>query len=446
MSRVLVISETLEEAERIHHMLSQSVFKDISFRYPESLAHEPPETSDLYKDCSNVIKEENITAVLSFLPRHVLVHAALIRDFPHLIGPSFESVFLAVHRYYCKELICNGFNVMYSVVDMEELTNNPAGLATVFEETGTPAWVRDTYRLDGCLVRKLRGFSQFSRDLEEMIPLLKIKLDSLKPLLVDNLDRVKYPQAFEPSITLEQYLFFGKQAFSFHYVEGCIVDKTVVPWAISDVFFLRQKPKRIQYTCLPSRLTESTQYQVWGVFREIAQRLATYGFNNQFLHCEVLVTKNEIVKVVDVVPGINSEVSPLYREVLQGGDNIKAQIEVGMGLMQRTPRALPQRSSMLSSVHITKAGTRLGDVMDVKAAKANPSVTAHITNEEHVITSSTDDGQRVFDVITHDTTMETCLKASREVSNGILKLSAYSDRSEKSRRGSKKMSISVDSL
>ena len=427
MSRVLVISETLQEAEQIHHMLASANLKDVTFRYPESLGHEPSDPQSLLKDCIGVIKEENIDTVLSIIPRHTLIHAALLTEYPNLTGPSFESTFLCLHRYYTKELISNGFNLMCTSVDMEDMANEATGLTGVFEETGSPVWVKDAYRLDGCLVKKVKGFSHFKRVLDTVKSHLKQKLDNLKPLLLDNLDRKKYPNAFEPSCVVEQYLAFAKQAFSFHYVEGCIADKSVIPWAISDVFYLRQKPKRVQYMCVPSRLPESTQYQVWGVFRELAQRLVPYGFNNQFIHCEVLVTKNGVVKVSDIVPTVNRQVTPLYRQVLQGGDNIKAQIEVGMGQMQMTPRALPYRAAMLGQVHITKSGTRLGDVVDVKAARATSGVTVHITNEDHVIDTNTDDGEHVFDVSTCESTMESCLRINREISNGVLKGNAHRD-------------------
>ena len=64
-----------------------------------------------------------------------LVHAALLFDFPELRGPSYESAFLLLHRYYNKRVISVDFSPPFNIIDVDDVSRET--LARVLEDSGS---------------------------------------------------------------------------------------------------------------------------------------------------------------------------------------------------------------------------------------------------------------------------------------------------------------------
>lgn len=85
----------------------------------------------------------------SCLPQ--LVHSALLFDFPELRGPSFESSFLLLHRYYNKRVVSVDFSPPFNIIDIDDISTET--LTNVLEEDAgsTALLIKARIRTLACL-------------------------------------------------------------------------------------------------------------------------------------------------------------------------------------------------------------------------------------------------------------------------------------------------------
>ena len=112
MSRVLVLADSLGQADELQRHISGQRDTDIKFIYPASIGHEKASFETLLNDCREVIREEDIDTVICTHTQNYLIHAILHKEFPQMKGPSFESVIICLHRYYNQKMLLNGFNLI----------------------------------------------------------------------------------------------------------------------------------------------------------------------------------------------------------------------------------------------------------------------------------------------------------------------------------------------
>ena len=74
--------------------------------------------------------------------------------------------------------------------------------------------------------------------------------------------KVKYPLALDPICLIDEDWDPRKRPVTIHYVEGCVADGEMVPWAISDVLYCRHKPTYLTVVGLPTALDEHVQMGV----------------------------------------------------------------------------------------------------------------------------------------------------------------------------------------
>ena len=381
-SRVLLVTSSLAEADLLHKKL-KPISDYFSFRYPSNVGRKRQSISDLIEDCSNVIRDEHIEAIISFHPDMHLVRAAICKLFPELEGASFESCFLCLHAYYSRQMITQGLTPPCMCLDDGDLDaqvkNRGSDLLLAAEEHGERAILKpvlpmpcESVPATPCLVSTLVDQSKLTLDAFDRE--VKAQWAGYKHLVQRNLRTDIYPHAVDQMWVVEREPPGESDGTTLHYVEACVSDADLVPWAITDMVRCKDRPDHITSLSLPTRLPEASQFEVWAVFREITQRLVGHGFDNSFIHVTVAVQKEGPVQVLALVPGPNLLLTPLYDHVLQGVNNLCAHIQLSLGRGVHSPRVNHQRHAMLSRMFAVRSGTTLAKLINIAAANSEDNL------------------------------------------------------------------------
>ena len=430
----MILSPTLEQAEHMHQILAVGKYSELQFRYPTTLGAKRIALQSLLEDCTEVIKEESIDVVISLHPGLEFVQCTLMKRFPQLKGPSLESVFLCLHRYYAKEVTCDGFSVNSEALNIDDVS--PSALDSIIEDLGSPVVLKEAFNFDNSYSRKIKNGDSLYAEREFIKDILQDRKEQVQDVLAEHLDTARYEKSMDLCFLLEEYVKPGKHTGTLHLVEGCVVDEMVVPWAISDVGIYKHKPVVVKYVVCPSELEDSKKFDLWAVYREVAGRLIAHGFNNQFLELEIFVGKGETEKILSLRPSLNPANVPLYRHVLMNGDSILGQVSAGREHVPREPRAIPNRYALRAKISAQVYNITLDQVVDKEAADNIDGLTMLHTRNDYVIEqgNADEDGVRLGDIRLYATSHDECVRRMKDICKEALKdwkkpQSAETDRS-----------------
>ncbi|KAK2147676.1 hypothetical protein NP493_3260g00006 [Ridgeia piscesae] len=101
---------------------------------------------------------------------------------------------------------------------------------------------QDIFATEKALSVRLRSKLPAPRDLTRIKKQLNENGDRIRRFVSDFLHKAKYPLALDPICLIDEDWDPRKRPVTIHYVEGCVTDGVIVPWAISDVQYCRHKP------------------------------------------------------------------------------------------------------------------------------------------------------------------------------------------------------------
>ena len=420
MNNVLVIVSSMAGADDLKRHLVRDRFPEFRFYYPSNLESEATDLMSLYKNCCDVVETESIELVFAAHKGLELVQAALVKKYPQLRGPSIESSFLCAHRYYNRQMISLGFNTAFGVIDVD--SGKDSDIVSAFDETQSPAILNDAYvYFKSMPSRRIKSPKQFLQDMEDIKNTLKPSSKFFQEFLNEFIDIDRYNLAFELCAVIEQYFDPTNPDLSMHDVELCVYDDDFIPWAITDRFYWKQKPKCLLGVGIPSRMTEVVQFQVWAVLREVVQRLLPFGFDSQFIQAKVVaMPQMATVRILEMGGCIIRENTLLYRHVLQNGDNAKAVIDMGVGRIVRHPKLLPNRYAFLGRL-ATFTTDIAANIVDIKAAKTMSNVDILPSADTMIQVDDSDKGYQVAKVYAYGTSFEDCMATMESTKNEVLK-------------------------
>ena len=381
----------------------------------------------LLEDCSELIKAEDVELLVSFHPGLDLVHAALLRSFPHLKGPSCESVFLCLHKAYNRQSLLGIFSLPYAVIDLDDVVREK--VAVEMDNFGGQAYLRDCVGNSGSTMRRLKNERQFWKEFDKIKEEVTNNQNPYHAFFDNYIDRAKYPLAHQ--VLLEKYWEIVAKDINVHLVEACVSDGEFIPWIISDVAYSRSKPRCINTVSVPTKLDGFLQMQVWGVMREVVQRLTAQGFEHHFVNALVLTSDDGLVRVADVNSCIVRENTALYKHVFQSGDNMRAQLELLQGHMLRTPRLLDQKFACRCAITAFTEDVTLGDIMNIKEAKAQGHVDIMVPTSDSWRVKKSDFGTQISRFSVFGISEEDCDRQLKEVLTNILKEPKHTNWAEK---------------
>ncbi|XP_078594323.1 uncharacterized protein LOC144872089 [Branchiostoma floridae x Branchiostoma japonicum] len=298
---------------------------------------------DYFYRLKEVVTGNDVDVVLAIYDIATLVQSALVREFPNrLEGPSVESSFLAYHKVYTRQCLDPDTDPSsHGVLDLDSETLLEDADA-LLKRVGLPAFAKvpcghssvGVWKIssDGQLVdvlgavRRLNGlhFSQNQHSCSATF---------MRDFLQKVLDVDHYPMVLRDTIIVEPYIDAPAKAC----VEGCVYNKEILHWAISDSLHWPGQDIPFQGNYMPSTLSEVIQRRLWGGFDNVVGRMVERGFNNQFVHVDYFILADGQIKLIEVNARMSGNLSGMYAACLSG----RVQLQTLLGLCCGVRPALP---------------------------------------------------------------------------------------------------------
>ena len=333
MKTVLVIVGSKQESDDWKKLLSNERFPYFSFTFPTKLDQD---YYSLYLNCCEVIEKEEVSILLSGHDGYQLIHGALCKRYPELIGPSLDSVCAILHRFYLRQttgISCpNGARMIH--VD----GNVHTSLATALEDVHGPFMVKDIIRREEGVCKIYKSKRHVWKDFTEIKDSTSVTEMSILSFLKQIANTERFTRLLEPAFIIEE-AYSSFKVTSRHIVECCVSEDDFICWVICDKHYWKHYPNCLKGVSLPTKLSEHIKHQIWAIMREVIFRLTPMGFNNYFLRAEVGILGGE-PRILDLSCGPYRDLVPLYRMVLINGDTIKAQLDLATDNVVRRPKFL----------------------------------------------------------------------------------------------------------
>ncbi|XP_035658724.1 uncharacterized protein LOC118403949 isoform X2 [Branchiostoma floridae] len=247
------------------------------------------------------------------------------------------------------------------------------------EKVGLPAFVKPGAGFGTFGVTKVENFEDMKRALQNLRTMRDEHPDFLaspcaaffKDYFKEYLDVEKYPLALRDVVIVEPYL----DAEALYCVDGCIVDKEIVQWTITDELRFDQKEAKFMCVICPTSAPEDLQKRIWDVYDGIMTRMVQFGFNNGFTNVELFMMKDGQLRLCEVNARGSKELQYCYTECCENVNQDYVYLTAGRGIRYITP---PQtgRWAICYIVKFDKL-ERPGNLMDfdqIEKLKSDPEV------------------------------------------------------------------------
>ncbi|MDJ1183750.1 ATP-grasp domain-containing protein [Roseofilum casamattae] len=286
------------------------------------------------EQCRQYIQQHNIQVVLGTRDLPSLLQAQLSREFPHLRGPSLESSFLCLQKYYTHENI-DFPSSQYALCRLNESKTVSQYLEEI--EIPFPWIVKPCTAACSSAILKVNNPEEFAKAIAFYREYVVDSLQYLPKLLHAHIDSDRYPLIPSDTILVEEYIDYPYKCC----VDGCVSHGEILIWSIADNHYYLTYPECFADYTFPSALPQPIQDNLCREYRTIVQQLIECGFDNQFIDVEFFVSDRGTIKLME----INGRMAPtsafLYRQCLDRGDPYTALIAIGMGDKVKTPTQKP---------------------------------------------------------------------------------------------------------
>ncbi|XP_078687877.1 uncharacterized protein LOC144919994 [Branchiostoma floridae x Branchiostoma belcheri] len=306
-----------------HEFLWVPMLHDVNTdKFPDLL-----EYTDMLKD---IVKREQVTGVVSRLDLETLVHAALSEEFPHIPGPTAESCFLAIHKFYSRTILdpnpipCEGLDLDSPTLEEDTYL--------ALERVGLPAFLKPGLGTGSeavCKISKkaelLPAVLKMKEILTEAIYPYNPNIHKLRNFLARYLDTRKYPLAVRQVIVLEKYVNVKTKVT----VDGYVHDGKVEHLLTTESVYWPSRWDNAVGHYHPCRATTQVKDDIVKAFVEVVERMVASGFDNQVLHGEFFVKSSGEVSLIEVNVG-RLGLSHLHA-CLSQGDPFRLQLQLVSG-------------------------------------------------------------------------------------------------------------------
>ncbi|XP_066270286.1 uncharacterized protein [Branchiostoma lanceolatum] len=287
-----------------------------------------------------LVAYHNVDVILPINDVGTFVHAAIARDTPHIRGPTVESCFLAFHKAYTRRYLDPAGDLTpYGVVDLDSATMLEDA-ARALEKVGFPAFVKPAAAMSAFGVAKVQNYEDMKRALQnlqtmrEEQPNFKSSPSAafFKDYFQQYLDVRKYPLALRDVVIVEPYL----DAVAHYTVDGCVVDKEIVRWVITDSLRNEHQDARFLSSITTSE-PEDSQRQLWDVYDGVMTRMVEFGFNNCFTQLEVFKMKDGQLRLCEVNARGSKQQQGIYAVSHKNANQDYVYLTAGRGIKYATP-------------------------------------------------------------------------------------------------------------
>ncbi|RQH40899.1 ATP-grasp domain-containing protein [Okeania hirsuta] len=282
------------------------------------------------EECRQYVKQNEIQVVLSTRDIPSLLQAQLSQEFAHLRGPSIESSFLCLHKYYTHQKI-DFPSSQYAICLLEEKKNLSEYVQKI--DIPFPWMMKPCTGACSSSILKVDNTQKANNGIAFYKEFVLNKFNYLSPFLEAYLDSERYSLINSNPILVEEYIDFPYKCC----VDGCVSNGEILIWGISDSHYYSTKPECFADYTFPSTLPRSIQEKLNKGYKKIVEILIEYGFDNQFVDVEFFVGNTGEIKVMEINGRMIPISASLYRQCLNQGDSYTALISIGMGSTPKAP-------------------------------------------------------------------------------------------------------------
>ena len=282
------------------------------------------------------MRQKNIEIVLTSGDIATLLKAALVQEFPHLRGPSVESVFLAYNKYYTRCFL-DPLPIPFASIDLTAV-NLDQVCEEALQKVGTPAFFKPTTS-NGCLgissITNATELKEFAQSYINSDNFTQEWSDPkfMNPFHSKHINEQKYPLASKPTAIIEKHMGDDVKIIN---TDGYVFNGKNYHWSISDNLFSRNKPRYSFGAFLPTTLPESVQQKIWNLHDAVVGRMIGFGFNNEFVNVETFLLDSGEVKLMEVNPCLGANLLA-SGEVYTDGNVITAALKLAQGKSPEHP-------------------------------------------------------------------------------------------------------------
>ena len=305
------------------------------------------------------VKEHSIDAILYFHDFSGFL-GSIICEKTGLPGPSIESTFLCIHKYYSRK--AEPSNLWFEAIELEK--NNWQGCMKY------PCYVKAP-----CLFLSMSLFVvQNEKEMELALASCKRELPAWnalwKPLFEQYVDSQKYPLALKDTVIAEELVPDGTQ----HTVEGWVDDiGNFQVWMTSDEGYFMKPQKTLEGYFMPSQAPDPYIEQMEYVALSVARN---HGLCSTFFNVEVWCRSGgKQITVTEINNRISFSYHHLYSKVYHTS-NFHAALHLACGEYQKVCELSPnkmQKNPLVGGlffvqIHINRKH-KASEVINFEAAK-----------------------------------------------------------------------------
>ncbi|XP_077994881.1 uncharacterized protein LOC144448493 [Glandiceps talaboti] len=374
------------------------------------------------KMCEKVVVDKNIQHILSLMDAGALVHAALAQKFPHIIGPSMESVLLAFHKYYTRMYLdLEETTLKHVIIDADDTSEED--MQKAIAKVGVPAFLKPCTGTESFGVRKISSIS----DLKEHITWYNTQnhVTQISARFVDKYaNKDLYPYFSKNSLILEEFVDDAKIVD----IDGCVFQGEILHWQISENLYLKSHPTVVSGGTLPFETTDKDLHtRLWAVYDAVISKAIGKGFDNQFINMEIFVRPNGDIKVVEINPRLVPDYIPFYRMCIGNGDPMVALLNIGSGIKPKP--CVWNGKHGLTGFAITFATGKAEDLLDFEEAARHPEVSP-VFNHGDDVPDYADGGVNLANVVIVGNNRREVMSRYFDILTKILKKPEFSPKQE----------------
>ena len=314
--------------------LIKSLPQDVSSKYRFILHDQSKKTycslQEYLEDAKKIVREQNVEVVLSNNDIGSLVKAALVQEFPHLRGPSVESVFLAYNKYYT-HCFLDPEPIPFASIDLTDTQSLNRACEEALKGVGVPAFFKPNSGSGSLAVSSIETAQQlksFARSYSNSPSFTSECSDTkfMNPFYAKYISERKYPLASKATAILEKHM--GK-AIKVN-CDSYVFNRKIYHWSLADTRYCQSNPQYFFGTFFPTSLPESAQQKIWKLNDAVLERMISFGYDNDFVNIEIFLLESGEVKLIEV--NARKGCNLLWSgEVFLNGNIVAAQLKLARG-------------------------------------------------------------------------------------------------------------------
>ncbi|XP_070565337.1 uncharacterized protein [Ptychodera flava] len=338
------------------------------------------------EQCIEMVKQQDVDAVLSASDFASLVHAAISQTFPHIRGPSVESVFLTCHKHYSRELIGSDVQQVRSIVlDLDQNLGDIMRKATEFyERSGGVCCLKPAMGEASTAVYKVTNTEELKAAVTSLKKDRRLKYIS-ESFLKKWLDVKLYPYSLSHCAMMEEFIDASRTVVTTCYVQNDqVAHASVTDWVFHENP-PREGAKSFAGGITPSPVTKDSGRagKLWEATDIIVKKLIQKGFNDQFIDFEFFPLPNGDFTLLEFNGRIQHDIGPVHRQVFENGDLMQIFLKLVNGENIQKPI---QRQGVVGFCGYvdTYCSGKGDDILDFGEVCKIPEVTARCSPDDFI--------------------------------------------------------------